>query len=267
MSAPKSAGQFEVVVEVEPATTPDLGRVRRQVDRWAGLADGFLIPDNHLGRATVSSIAVAHEVAALGVPAIACLNCRDRNRLGLRRDLLTAAAYGVDRLLCVYGDQPSVGGRAGDLNVAGMVEEIRNFGGSEAFTGGRPVGVGVTTRLRRLPAWKLDADFLFVQAVFDLDRLLDWRSRVSFEGPVYAAVLVVASAAMAKTIAAATAEIDLPDGLLRALESDPDAGLEAACALLDGIVASGAFDGVHLVPASRSRALAARLARQGFGEP
>jgi len=60
------------------------------------IADGFLIPDNHIGRATVSSIAVAHEVALMGGRAIACLNARDRNVLGFRRDLLTAAAYGVD---------------------------------------------------------------------------------------------------------------------------------------------------------------------------
>ena len=30
----------------------------------------------------MSSIAVAHEVASMGVKAIACLNSRDRNRLG-----------------------------------------------------------------------------------------------------------------------------------------------------------------------------------------
>src|SRR5579871_2718954 len=97
---------FEVVAEIEPATKPDLTRVRHQVGVLAPIADRFLIPDNHLGRATVSSIAVAHEVAGMGVKAIACLNSRDRNRLGFRRDLLTAAAYGVDRFLCVYGDQP-----------------------------------------------------------------------------------------------------------------------------------------------------------------
>jgi 5,10-methylenetetrahydrofolate reductase len=83
--------------------------VRHQVGVLAPIAHGFLIPDNHLGRATVSSIAVAHEVAGMGVKAIACLNSRDRNRLGFRRDLLTAAAYGVDQFLCVFGDQPSRG--------------------------------------------------------------------------------------------------------------------------------------------------------------
>ena len=73
---------FEVVAEIEPATKPDLTRVRHQVGVLAPIADAFLVPDNHLGRATVSSIAVAHEVSSMGHRAIACLNSRDRIVLG-----------------------------------------------------------------------------------------------------------------------------------------------------------------------------------------
>ena len=69
---------FEVVCEIEPATTPDLTRVRHQIGVMAPVASSFLIPDNHIGRATVSSVAVAHEVQAMGGRAVACLNARDR---------------------------------------------------------------------------------------------------------------------------------------------------------------------------------------------
>ena len=96
----------DIVCEVEPATTPDLMRVRHQIGVMSRVATSFLIPDNHIGRATVSSIAVAHEVALMGGAPIACLNARDRNVLGFRRDLLTAAAYGVTDFLFVYGDRP-----------------------------------------------------------------------------------------------------------------------------------------------------------------
>src|ERR1700728_1361872 len=116
---------FEVVSEIEPATSPDLTRVRHQVGVLAPVSDAFLIPDNHLGRATVSSVAVAHEVEAMGGRSIACLNSRDRNLLGFRRDLLTAASYGVDQFLFVYGDKPSAGNRTGELNVRAMIEEVR----------------------------------------------------------------------------------------------------------------------------------------------
>ena len=263
MTAPQTP--FELVVEIEPATRPDLGRVRGQLDPWAGLADRFLVPDNHLGRATVSSIAVAHEVAATGVQTIACLNSRDRNRLGFRRDLLTAAAYGVRDLLCVYGDEPTAGSRSGDLTVRAMLEEARSFGASDRFAGVVPFRLGVTSRLAPLPDWKRAADFLFVQASFDAGRLLEWRRSVRFEGPVFAAVLVVATAAMAKTPAAATTEIAVPPALVRALESDRTAGLEAACALLAEIRSGGGFDGAHVVAATRSRALARRLHATGWG--
>src|SRR5438067_1141535 len=101
-------GGFTILAEVEPATRPDLRNVREQIAVLAPVANAFLIPDNHLGRATVSSLAVAHEVAAMGGRAVACLNARDRNLLGLQRDLLTAAAYGIDHLLLVQGDPVEV---------------------------------------------------------------------------------------------------------------------------------------------------------------
>ena len=118
--------RFEVICEVEPPTRPDLTRVRHQIGVLSHVADSFLVPDNHIGRATVSSVAIAHEVQAMGARGIACLNSRDRNLLGFRRDLLTAAAYGVDRFLYVYGDKPSVGGRTSELTVQAMIEETRS---------------------------------------------------------------------------------------------------------------------------------------------
>ena len=125
--------RFELVCEIEPPTRPDLTRVRHQIGVLSLAADSFLIPDNHIGRATVSSVAVAHEVQAMGARGIACLNSRDRNLLGFRRDLLTAAAYGVDRFLFVYGDKPTVGGRTSELTVRAMMDEARGAAGIPAL--------------------------------------------------------------------------------------------------------------------------------------
>jgi methylenetetrahydrofolate reductase (NADPH) len=131
---------FEVMCEIEPATGPDLTRVRRQIAVLAGVADSFLVPDNHLGRATVSSIAVAQEVAALGAPAVACVNSRDRNLLGFRRDLLTAAAYGVNDFLFVRGDEPSEGSRSPDLTVRRMIDEGPRLQRAQLPSGCNPAG-------------------------------------------------------------------------------------------------------------------------------
>lgn len=249
---------FSLVCEIEPATQPDLMRVRHQIGVMSRVASAFLIPDNHIGRATVSSIAVAHEVGLMGGRAIACLNARDRNVLGFRRDLLTAAAYGVDEFLFVFGDRPESGSRSDDLTVRTMLEEARRF---EADTDPqhRPLRLGVTTRLGPLPSWKQEADFLFVQVGFSLDALLAWRQEIAFDGPVFAGVMAPASAAMARKLSADIPELAVPASLIEALESDPDAGVDFACQMVTDVRESGAFDGVHLVPVSRYREIAARL--------
>src|SRR6185369_676535 len=196
---------FNLVCEIEPPTRPDLRHVRHQIGVLAPVAHSFLIPDNHIGRATVSSIAVAHEVAAMGGRSIACLNSRDRNLLGLRRDLLTAAAYGVQEFLFVFGDKPVAGGRTSELTVRTMIDETRGT----TFEGRAPFQVGVTAGLRPLPSWKKTADFTFVQVSYSIDALLRWRDANEPAGPVYAGVMVLASAAMARRLAAAIPDIEI----------------------------------------------------------
>jgi 5,10-methylenetetrahydrofolate reductase len=245
---------FRLICEIEPPTRPDLRRVRHQIGVLTAVADTFLIPDNHIGRATVSSIAVAHEVQAMGGRSIACLNSRDRNLLGLQRDLLTAAAYGVDQFLFVYGDKPTAGGRTSELTVRAMIEETRTLYPS--------FGIGVATGLGRpVPAWKRAADFTFLQVSYSVDALLRWRDRSTVDGPVYAGVMVIASATMARRLRASIPDIDIPDALVSAVEADRAAGVDAACEQILRLRDSGAFDGVHLIPVARYREVAARLER------
>ncbi|WP_433464008.1 methylenetetrahydrofolate reductase [Spirillospora sp. CA-128828] len=251
--------RFELICEIEPPTRPDLTRVRHQIGVLTAVADSFLIPDNHIGRATVSSVAVAHEVRAMGAAGIACLNSRDRNLLGFRRDLLTAAAYGVDRFLFVYGDKPTAGDRTSELTVRTMIEEARGAAEDPAFEACSPFRVGVTSGLRPLPAWKGRADFVFAQVSYSVENLLRWRDSVEVDAPVYAGVMVLASAGMARNLAAKIPDIAIPDDLVTAVERDRNAGVDAACEQVLAIRDSGAFDGVHLVPVSRYRQVAARL--------
>jgi 5,10-methylenetetrahydrofolate reductase len=253
MSVP--AKPFRLICEIEPATTPDLKRVRHQIGVLSAIASEFLIPDNHIGRATVSSVAVAHEVEAMGGRSIACLNARDRNLLGFRRDLLTAAAYGVDQFLFVYGDDPSAGARTSELTVRTMLEEGRVY--ADSLGSPHRMRFGAATGLRPLPAWKTAADFLFVQIGFDLDALLEWRRQVPVDCPVYAGVIVIASPGMARRFA--VPGVRLPEDLEDRLSGDRNAGVDLACELVIGIRDSGAFDGVHLIPVARYRDVTARL--------
>ena len=205
----------------------------------------------------MSSVAVAHEVQAMGGRSIACINGRDRNLLGLRRDVLTAAAYGVSEFLLVYGDRTEPTESA--LTVRAMLDEIRTFTSQRAFEGFPAFRLGVTSRLVGLPAFKADADFVFSQVSFSLDALLRWRDQLVFNGPVYAGVMVLASAPMANKLAGQIPEIDIPDTWVDAVERDRNAGVELACQFVEDIRSSGVFDGAHLIPVSRYREVAARL--------
>ena len=238
--------------------------VRHQIGVLSKVASAYLIPDNHVGRATVSSIAVAHEVDRMGGRSIACLNARDRNALGFQRDLLTGAAYGVDEFLFVYGDDPVSGSRTGQLTVRSMIDGLRRF--SEEHDGDAGgFRAGVTTRLRPLPAWKREADFLFVQVSFDLDALLAWRESVEFEGDVYAGVMVLPSASMARKLVTDIPEITVPPSWLDAIERDRAVGTNLACELAQAIYESGAFDGVHFIPGVRYPETAALLEKLNRG--
>jgi 5,10-methylenetetrahydrofolate reductase len=254
-----SEAAFELVCEIEPPTRPDLKHVRHQIGVLSAIAGSFLIPDNHIGRATVSSVAVAHEVEAMGGRSIACLNARDRNLLGFQRDLLTAEAYGVDQFLLVRGDEPRVGGRTSELTVQTMLGEARAFDRKTERQGSHKLRLGAVAGLGALPGWKREADFLFLQVSFSLEALLRWREQVQVEKPVYAGVIVLASSGMARGLAKSIPAIDIPTGLVEQVDQDPRAGIEAACELLLSIRDSGAFQGVHLIPVSRYRLVAARL--------
>lgn len=244
---------FEVLCEIEPPTTPDLGVVREQIAVLQPWCDAFLVPDSHLGRATVSSIAVAHEVAYLQGRAVACLNARDRNLLGFRRDLLTARAYGIRELLFVYGDQPSEGDRA-PMTVRRMLAEVKDFAPD--------VRVGVAADLTRpLPDWKRDADFLCIQLSLDALAVEQWCQDTGFDGRIYAGVVVFASDKMAVRLMDRIPGLVVPKALIHALAEDSTAGVAAAIEMVLNLKESGVVHGAHLVPGRRFRETAKLLSQ------
>lgn len=254
------AEDFEIICEIQPPTSADLSIVRQQIAVLQRTCDAFLVPDSHLGRATVSSVAVAHEVDYLRGRAMACINARDRNLLGLRRDLLTAAAYGVEELLFVYGDKPQAGGRS-DLTVRRMLEEVR-----EIDIDGWMPRVGVAADVTKpLPDWKRDAHFVFTQVSYDLDQVGQWREDNDVDAAVYAGVMVMASEKMADRLAGVIPGLHLPDDVRERLRGDgASAGVEIAIEQLLGLREAGEVDGVQLIPARRFQETAVALERAGL---
>lgn len=195
----------------------------------------------------------------MGARSIACLNARDRNLLGFRRDLLTAAAYGVDHFLFVYGDPQKEGRRTEDLTVRGMIDEVRSLSGGPLFQGYPDFKIGTVAKVGRPLLWRTRADFIFVQVTFSLERLLRWRESIDYTGKLYAGVLVLASSRMARSVNASIPEIRVPQNIIDKLDDEKDAGVELACRQIEEIRESGAFDGVHLVPVGKYELVAERL--------
>lgn len=142
---------------------------------------------------------------------------------------LTAAAYGVSEFLFVYGDKPGSGGRTSDLTVRSMIEESRGSAQDGVFAGSPPWRVGVAAALRPLPEWKRDADFVFTQVSYSVEEQLRWRDANPVDVPVYAGVMVLASAGMARRLAASIPDIEVPGSLVEQVAADPVAGVGAAC--------------------------------------
>ncbi|MDQ3957613.1 MAG: methylenetetrahydrofolate reductase [Actinomycetota bacterium] len=253
------SGDFAILCEIQPPRRPDIEVVRHQIHVLNPVVDAFLIPDNHLGRATVSSVSVAHEVAYMGGLSIACMNARDRNLLGFRRDLLTAAAYGVDHFLFVYGDAPREGRRTEDLTVRGMIDEVRSFGTGPLFQGYPDFRIGTVVRSGRDLMWRSRADFVFVQVTYATTNLFRWRESLDYDGRMYAGVLVLASSRMAQRVNAAIPDIRVPQRIVDKLDGDPEVGIDLAIEQIEELRASGLFDGVHLIPVGRYREVADRL--------
>lgn len=253
MSAESGSGRFEILCEIEPPSTPGMGRVHEQLDVLKGRCDAFLVPDSHLGRATLSSLAVAKEVVDRDMQAVVCLNARDRNELGLQRDLLTAVAYGIHEILFVYGDKPSDGDRS-TLKVSKMLQLAR----SGPFAHNLRLGVAADVR-KDLPDWKHQADFVLTQMSFDVEAVSQWRERIGFSGLVYAGVVVLASEKMALRLIDVVPGFSVPDALMTDLRRRPNAGVDAAVATVRAHRSAGSVSGVQLIPARRFRESAEAL--------
>src|SRR5438045_7572397 len=98
-----------------------------------------------------------------------------------------------------------------------MITEARHCADRHSAKNG-PFRIGVTSGLRPLPSWKRDADFLFSQVSFSAPELFDWRASIDFDGPVYAGVIVVAGAPMARQLSRDIAQLAIPSPIIDLLE-------------------------------------------------
>ena len=101
--------KFIITAELFPPKGTDITDLMRRADLIGQLVDGINVTDNQRASMRLGSIAVCRLLKERGYRPIMQMTCRDRNRLALQSDLLSAFVLGIDDILMLSGDHPRAG--------------------------------------------------------------------------------------------------------------------------------------------------------------
>ena len=104
-----AAGRFVITAEVTPPVSTDRAELLAKALPLKGLADAVNITDGAGARPHLGAVTAAAMLVAAGIEPVLQFTCRDRNRIALQSDLISAAASGVQNLLMLRGDNPDAG--------------------------------------------------------------------------------------------------------------------------------------------------------------
>ena len=107
----KAQKKFTLVVEIETPKGINLDSEIEWVKQLAELnVDAVSISDSPMAKVRMNPLPLAHRIKQeVGLDVILHVTCRDRNLIGLQSDLLAAYALGIENILALTGDPPSVG--------------------------------------------------------------------------------------------------------------------------------------------------------------
>jgi methylenetetrahydrofolate reductase (NADPH) len=139
-----SAGRFVITAEVTPPVSAAREGLLAKALRLKGLADAVNITDGAGARPHLGAVTAAAMLVEAGIEPVLQLTCRDRNRIALQSDLLSAAASGVRNLLMLRGDDPSAGDQPDakpvfDLDPRSLLETARRLRDAGELPSGRKV--------------------------------------------------------------------------------------------------------------------------------
>jgi methylenetetrahydrofolate reductase (NADPH) len=104
-----AAGNFVVTTEVGPPRGAAPGAIAAKVEPLRGWVDAVNLTDNQSAHVRMSSWAASLLALGAGVEPVMQVTCRDRNRIALQSDLLSAGALGIPNVLLMTGDHPKFG--------------------------------------------------------------------------------------------------------------------------------------------------------------
>lgn len=273
-----AAGHLAVTSECGPPRGSDLEVITRKADMIKDFVDAINITDNQTSVTRMCSLAACIQLKLMGLEPILQMVTRDRNRIALQSDILGAASFDINNILCLSGDHQSFGDCAQGQNVHDidsmqLIQIVRYMRDEGKFIGGddiaRPpkmfVGAAANPfadpfeiRVPRL-AKKIEAgvEFIQTQCIYNLDKFEEWMKLARERGlnkKVYilAGVTPFKSAGMAKYMKNRVPGMDVPDELIKRMadtpkEKQPEEGINICVESMERLKEVEGVRGFHIM--------------------
>ncbi len=193
------SGRFAVTAELNAPDSADPQDVYRNAVVLSKCCHAINATDGAGANCHMSSIGCCALLTRAGYETVLQVNCRDRNRIAIQGNLLGAAAMGVQNVLCITGDDVSVGDQPGasrvfDMDSVHLLRTARMMRDQGVFLSGRrittpprlflgavasPCAPPYDWRPERL-AKKVEAgaDFIQTQFCFEVGRFREYMRQV-----------------------------------------------------------------------------------------
>ena len=287
-----ASGTFVVTVEAAPPKGTAVADVLAEAEKLRGRVHAFNVTDQQSSVMRLGSLAMCHLLAERGLEPVYQATCRDRNRIALQSDLLSAAALGIENVLCLTGDHVSLGDHPTakpvfDLDAVTLLAAARaltqghdlagkELTGTPAFFLGAvvsPCADPVEPQIFKMEKKvRAGAEFFQTQAIFDLDRYAAFQEATRDIGvPLLAGVVMLKSAKMARFMNQNIPGIYVPDALINEMETAKDAkerervSVEITARLIRGL--RGVTAGVHIMAMGWDHLIPRVLEASGLQQP
>lgn len=266
------SGKFVVTAEVGPGKGTDVEHLLKDAEMIKERVDAINVTDLQSSVMRLGSMAVCHMLTDIGIDPIFQVTCRDRNRLALQSDLLSAWVLGIRNMLALTGDHPTLGDHPtakpvfdldsvtllkaiGTLN-AGQDMAGNELKGTPDFLCGAVVNPGADNEAAMdLQIMKMEkkieagAKFFQTQAVYDLESFEKFMKRVEgFNTKVLGGIILLKSVGMARFMNKNIAGVFVPEPLIQELKAAEDKGqasIDIAVRLVKGM--KDLCQGVHIM--------------------
>ncbi len=264
------AGKFVVTSEIGPPKGVHIEEMMKDAGMLRGRVDAINVTDLQSSVLRLGSLAVCHLLQEKGLEPILQMTCRDRNRLALQADLLSAAVLGIKNVLALTGDYASLGDHpqakpvfdVDSVNLIRIVKKMEAgtdmvgnplsgapnfFVGAVVNPGGNPVEAQIIKMRTKIEA---GASFFQTQAIYDVGGFEKFMKKVApFGVPVLAGIILLKSAGMARFMNKNVAGVFVPEPLIQRMAKAEDrvkTSIEIAAELIRDL--RGLCQGVHLMP-------------------